>query len=322
MVHPVLNKQITEAKELIESHDNIGLFTHHDPDGDAIGSISAMHLCLKRLGKNVTSIISGTYSDNYNFLPLPLFKKELPAEKFELAIILDASDSNRTGYQEEISHDDDLFIINIDHHPQEQGFGNLNIVDEKATSSAELVFYILNELNTPIDRDLASLLLTGIISDTASFKHSNTTAKSLEIASFLASRGGDIKNISEKTERHKKLSTLKLWGRVLSRIKSDRRKGIVTSVIKKDDLVECGATKEDLEGVVNLISTIPESKAALLLREDEEGQVKGSLRSDPGGLDVRKVAHVFGGGGHVRASGFRIRGKIKETSNGWEIVDD
>lgn len=321
MENKKIKKDLGLAKKLVEKHDEFLILTHHDPDGDALGAVSAIDLAFKRIGKKTICVISGSYPDNYHFLPLPLFEKEIGKKSAKCAIIVDCADLQRTGY-EEIIQDMDIEIINIDHHPQENPFGNVNIIDEQSSSSSELVFYLLKELGIKIDKDLADLILTGIISDTGNFMHSNTTKKSLDVASFLVLRGANIKNISSRISRQKRISTLKLWGRVLSRIKKDRSKGIVTSVITKKDLKECDATKEDLEGVVNLISSVSESKAALLLREDEEGLVRGSLRSETGGLDVKKMANVFGGGGHVRASGFKIKGRIGETSDGWEIIDE
>lgn len=319
MEKQLLNNKSQNIKDLILINQNIGIFTHIDPDGDAMGSICALSLALKKMGKNIKPYFSGIIPTNLSFLPLPFFEERF-LSSIELVIVLDCADLSRTGYMNEILNLNKK-IINIDHHPQESPFGDVNIVETNLTSTSEIIFHLLEVLEINIDKDLANCLLTGILSDTGSFMHSNTTKDSLEIAAFLISRGANIKQIAENTFRKKTISTLKLWGRVLSRIKNDRNKGIVSSVITKKDLEECSATKEDLEGVVNLINSVPEAKAALLLREDED-QIRGSLRSENGGLDVRRVANIFGGGGHVRASGFKIKGKLKETEEGWEIIED
>ncbi len=320
MIHPSLKDDFKKVKEAIIAHSDIFLLTHHDPDGDALGSISAIDLALKRLGKNTTSFISGKYADRYNYLPLPLFKQDFNICRNCLLIILDCADLSRTVHLSDLNNNHRSFIINIDHHPQDNKFGHINIVDTKATSTSELVFFLILELGLDIDKDLAEMILTGMVADTGCFKHSNTTDRGLEIASFLAKKGASIKKIVDNLEKNKKLNTLKLWGKVLSSIKKNSQKGIVSAVITNQDLLECGATKEDLEGVVNLIASIPDSRAALLLREDEEGNIKGSLRSDPGGLDVSRFASLFGGGGHVRASGFKLKARLKETDNGWQII--
>ncbi len=314
-----LRENLQKAKNLILNKGNINLFTHKNPDGDAIGSISALGLALKKMGKGVKFFVPGPFPSSLHFLPLPIFESQYE-DNADLIIVLDCARLDRVEFSEEISELRDVPIINIDHHPQEEGFGDINIIETVFTSTSELVFYLLVDLGIEIDKDLANFLLTGIFSDTGSFMHSNTTKTSLEIAAKLVSRGANIKQIAENTFRRKDIHTLKLWGRVLQRIKNDRENGIVSSIITKKDLEECGATKEDLQGVVSLINTIPEAKAALLLSEEQD-QIRGSLRSESGGLDVSKVANIFGGGGHVRASGFEIQGKIKETENGWEIIE-
>ncbi len=316
----ILEEKFKKIKSLLENSKNTAVFTHEDPDGDALGSISAVALALQRLQVKAKFFLSGSLPLNFNFLPFPYFEEELPQD-LELVLILDCGNLERTGFEKEILGSKNAVLVNIDHHPQDDPFGNINIVSPSSSSTAELIFYFLRNLNLDIDRDLAECLLTGIFTDTGSFMHSNTTGRVLEIAANLVSKGANIKKIAYNTYRKKDISTLKLWGRVLSRIKTDRTKGIVASVITKKDLEECGATKEDLAGVVNLINSIPEARAALLLRE-EEGEIQGSLRSESGGLDVRKIANLLGGGGHVRASGFRIKGKLKETEEGWEIVEE
>ncbi len=315
-----LKENLRKAKDLILENNRIGIFTHTDPDGDAIGCVAALELALERMEKDVKAFLQGVVPRNFYFLPLPMFETTLTCN-LSLIIVLDCALVERTGFHEEIKNLRSAKIINIDHHPQEDSFGHLNIVDTSSTSTSEIIFYLLEILNIEIDRELATYLLTGIFSDTGSFMHSNTTKSSLEIAAKLISKGANIKNIADNIIRRKNVSTLKLWGRVLTRVKNDREKGIVSSIITKKDLEECEATKADLEGVVNLINAIPESKAALLLTEDED-QIKGSLRSEEGGLDVNKLASLFGGGGHIRASGFRIKGKLRETEDGWEIIEE
>lgn len=316
-----LKEKLEKTKELITNSEDISIFTHNDPDGDALGSISALNLALKKLNKEARAYISGEISPNFYFLPIPRFENNSPP-RGGLFLVLDCADLKRTGFEEEISNlKDESTIINIDHHPQEEEFGYLNIVYPSFTSTSELIFYLLETLGIEIDKDLADCLLTGIFTDTGSFMHPNTTENSLVIASRLVSKGANIKEIADYAFRRKNISTLRLWGRVLLRIKNDRQKGIVTSIITKKDLEDCGATKADLEGVVNLINAVPDAKAALLLTQDEN-QIKGSLRSENGGLDVRRIARLFGGGGHIRASGFKIKGKLHETSEGWEIIEE
>lgn len=306
----------------LKASNNIALFTHKDPDGDAIGSISSMHYFLEAINKNVTSFLQGDLSSNFSHLALPFFSKFGKAYEFDMAIVMDCADISRAGLFYEIFDESNIEIANIDHHPQDNPFGSFNVVNSASSSTAEIIYEIFLEADFNFNKDIANFILLGIMSDTGNFMHPNTSSRTLNIASDLVLKGADIAKISRKVIRQKRVSTLKLWGNVLSRIKSDRKKGIVSSVITNSDLEKCGATREDLEGVVNLIGSIPDSNASLLLREDSEGNVRGSLRSNTDDFDTRKFAKIFGGGGHTRASGFRLKGKLKETDNGWQIIEE
>jgi phosphoesterase RecJ-like protein len=308
--------------EALDSSKNIALFTHKDPDGDAVGSISSMHYFVESLGKKVTSFLYGDLAGNFSHMVLPFFTRDNDSYDFDMAIVMDCAELSRAGLFEDTFVNDNINIVNIDHHPQDELFGDFNIVNSNSSSTSEIIYEIFLEANFTMNKDIASFILMGIMSDTGNFMHTNTSPKTLNIASDLLLRGADIGKISRKVIRQKRISTLKLWGSVLSRIKSDRRQGIVSSVITNKDLEACGATKEELEGVVNLIASIPNSKASLLLREDNEGNVRGSLRSNTDEFDTRKFAKIFGGGGHTRASGFKLKGKLKEADGGWQIVEE
>lgn len=315
-------ENIQKFIKALNSSKNIALFTHRDPDGDAVGSISSMHYFLESINKEVTSFLAGDLAGNFSHLVLPFFSRGGKSYNFDMAIVMDCSDLGRAGLFKDVFDDSSIDIVNIDHHPQDELFGNFNIVNPESSSTSEIIYEIFSEASFYFNKDIASFILMGIMSDTGNFMHPSTSPKTLSIASDLVLKGADIGKISRKVIRQKRVSTLKLWGNVLSRIKSDRSQGIVSSVITNKDLEDCGATKEDLEGVVNLLASIPDSKASLLLREDNEGNVRGSLRSNTDEFDTRKLAKIFGGGGHTRASGFRLKGKLKETNNGWQIVEE
>jgi len=315
-----LTDNLNKIKNLVLDNNDFTILSHMDPDGDAVGGVCALAHGLKKIGKNVRPVLSGSLPINFYYLPLPVFEKKIP-DTTDIFFVLDCAALDRTGYMQEVLKREKVQIINIDHHIQLNDFGHINVVDPSLTSTSEIIFHLLDFLSIDVDKNMANCLLTGIYFDTGSFMHSNTTKDSLEIAAQLVSKGANIKQIAENNFRRKNVSALKLWGRVLSRIKNDREKGIVSSIITKKDLEECGANESDIEGVVNLINSIPDARAALLLREDKD-EIRGSLRSENGGLDVRKVANLFGGGGHVRASGFRIKGKLRETENGWEIIEE
>jgi phosphoesterase RecJ-like protein len=168
---------------------------------------------------------------------------------------------------------------------------------------------------------MATCLLTGIFTDTGSFMHDSTSPDILKLAASLMGKGARLSHIAHETYQKKELSGLKIWGRALSRIIMNEKTGATVSVITAQDLTECGATLDDLSGVVNMLNTLPETKYALLLTEYEPGKIKGSLRSEPHkGVDVGVMAKKMGGGGHRLAAGFEVEGHLVEVDGKWRVV--
>jgi phosphoesterase RecJ-like protein len=168
---------------------------------------------------------------------------------------------------------------------------------------------------------MTTFLMLGILGDTGSFQHSNTTPRVMEIASTLLKKGAPLSKIIETAFANKNISTLKLWGKAFERAKINPQNGLIISVLTQTDLEECSAGSEDIAQVASILNTVPDTKFALILSERGDGIVKGSLRSEEyKGVDVSKIAARFGGGGHKLASGFEIKGKLQETENGWKIV--
>lgn len=311
-----------KALNLISKHKNILLITHRNPDGDAIGSTLGFYLTLMKLGKNPKPFCIDPLPSNFSFLPeSSQVVNHFDIKDFDMIIILDCGSPSQMGLGEDKEKEilnSNLPLINIDHHISNPRFASINIVESGAAACAQIIYYLISELKVKINKYIATCLLTGLYTDTGSFMHDNTTPEVLKIASELLVLGGRYNKISSNI-RLKTIPALRLWGRALSRIQKDRQLGIATSIITKKDLSECQASYDDLSGVVSLINTIPNIKATLLLSEREGGEIKGSLRSEVGGLDVSKVAAVLGGGGHPRASGFSVKGRLKKEKNGWVI---
>ena len=142
----------------------------------------------------------------------------------------------------------------------------------------------------------------------------------LEIAGQLMNRGARLREISRQLVNHRSLETLKLWGIVLERLQVHEELGIVTSMITLDDLDQCGATTDHLAGIINILKTITGVKVAIVFVEQSDGSIRASLRSDSAGVDVAKLAFLFGGGGLKKASGFQINGRMVRSHNAWDIL--
>ncbi len=231
--------------------------------------------------------------------------------KADLIIVLDSPDLERLGrpYEE----NSDLFyetpIVNIDHHAGNDHFGKINLVDLTATSTCEIlvsVFEALSGDTSLLTPEVATALLTGIITDTNSFQNANTTPKSLTVAAQLVAANADREEIIRRIYKTRTLPTLRLWGKVLTNIHDESNYRFVWSQIKREDFLSVGAAVEDADGVIDeLLKTATGVDFVLLLTEKNNGH-HGSLRSVAKGVDVAEIAKLFAGGGHTLAAGFVV----------------
>ena len=232
--------------------------------------------------------------------------------KYDLIVVVDTADLVLLGslYKDHADLLADVPILNIDHHISNTQFGQVRLIDPTAASTTEVLYNWFAHQQAMKDKltpDVATLLLTGLITDTRSFQNPNTTPRSLEIAAELLEMGARQQEIIQHIYKTKPLSTLKIWGRALNRIQVDAAARIVWSQISKEDLAEMDAKAPETHGILDeLISTIPDADVYVLFTELEEGGLKASMRSTAA-IDVsRLAARTYGGGGHARAAGFRV----------------
>ncbi|MBN1258182.1 DHH family phosphoesterase [Candidatus Peregrinibacteria bacterium] len=236
--------------------------------------------------------------------------------KFDLIIVFDAGNLEHLGpiYDKNAELFFEIPVINIDHHASNTDFGRVNLVDVVAASTTEILFGVLQTMEKKynkklITEDVATLLLAGIITDTGSFQHANTSPRSMEAAARLLNLGARQQEIIKNIYKTKKLSTLKLWGLVLSKVQVDPLYRMVWSTISQEDLKEAGATADESEGVIDgLLSNAPGAEVFALMKQNPD-YISVSLRSNTNAVDVNKIATEMGGGGHVRAAGYKVRGQ-------------
>jgi phosphoesterase RecJ-like protein len=313
-----------KVKTRLEKSDKILLLTHENPDGDALGSLLAMALTLKKINKIVDFVCSDDLADPFLFLPKSdEIRKDFLLGDYDLIMILDCGDIKRTGFSDRLKEfaKNKKKIVNIDHHPKNDlhKISDINLIDYNASSTCEIIYELIKILNINIDKDIATCLLCGLYTDTGAFKHANTNSKVLSIASELLYLGARLKKITKNITSGKSIAALKLWGIALSRINKNDELGITSSFITFNDIDKCLATPNDLAGVVNMINSIPDSKVAILFSEIEDGKIKASLRTESDFVDVSKFAQIFGGGGLRKASGFTIEGHLVFENNQWHI---
>jgi phosphoesterase RecJ-like protein len=296
---------------------------HERMDGDDGGAVLAMGHQLKAMAKNPTQAIKRGVPPQLAFLPgSHNILDDIEHENFDLLITFGCATKDRTGSQKILQLS--CPTINIDHHPDNSFFGDVNIVDKSKSSVAELVydFFVWNDWK--VTKDVATCLLTGIISDTGSFRHSNTQESTLKAAAELMNKGALTDKIIKQTFQNKTPTVLKAWGKAMENSHYDSERRIIYSVMTEEDLEAIGdLPASSFEGFVETLNTVPDAKLALFLRQDGE-IIKGSLRSGdraPKNVDVSKIAQLFGGGGHKQAAGFSVAGKLVRDKHGkWKIL--
>jgi phosphoesterase RecJ-like protein len=314
-------KQFQEATQLINDSYRILLTMHERMDGDDGGALLAIGHQLEKMGKTVTHAIKKGVPPALSFLPgSEKIADDIEHKNFDLLITFGCSSKERPGIEKILTLN--IPTINIDHHPDNKHFGDVNLVDHTKSSVAELVyeFFVFN--GWPVTKEVATCLLTGIITDTGSFMHANTQSSTLETAAHLMKKGAHVNKIIKHTYKSKSPQVLKAWGRAMENSYYDEKHKIIYSVMTEKDLSEFkNLPPAAFEGFVETLNTVPEAKFAMFLKQDGP-VIKGSLRSDVfKNVDVSKIAHIFGGGGHKLASGFSVEGKLmKDESGKWRVI--
>ena len=314
------HKKILEA---INQAENILIVVHIAPDLDAVGSGCAFIEYLSLKGKNYQVYCQDKLDLNLRFLAkTDQFQNQKPdLNNFDLVLALDCADSLRTGLADQIlKRAEKTKIINIDHHACNDYFGDINLIRPDYSSTSEIIYDFFEEMKINKTRNMAHSLLAGLVFDTGNFSNPATTFNSLRVASSLMLLGANLAQILEQIYRNKNLPTLRLWGKVLSGLHYNEEYEVAISVISQDDIKKYGLAEELVEGMTNFLNNVVSVRIILVLREAEDGTVKGSLRTSHDDADVKKIAEVFGGGGHVKAAGFKINGQLQKEKERWVVV--
>ena len=306
------------AKQIFNTLRNarrVLIIPHQNPDGDTLGSATAVAEWLF-LNKIPYSIFCKTsFPTAFHYLPHArkithdeiIWKKD----QFSHIIVVDSGDLNYAGvgtYFAALNYKP--ILINIDHHPTNELYGDLNLVIPKASSTTEVLYHFFQYNKIPINRNLATSLMTGLLTDTSEFSNAATTKLALAIGSELIRKGADLKIIKKSTIIDKHLNVLKLWGVILARLELNVELDIVHTYLTQADLKKYKVKEEETDGIANLLNYLNEGRASLVLKEREDGNVKGSFRTTHDNLDVSVWAKSCGGGGHIKAAGFTVAGPV------------
>ena len=299
---------------LIREARTIAVCSHINPDGDTLGCAAAMRLALLKLGKNVSLFCDGKVPDQLAFLP-GIDQMHTPSDEgglYDLMLAVDVSDERRLGLCAGLIAKS-RHTAQIDHHPTNPLFMEVNSVDGEAPAACILVREQLASLGIAIDREIAVCLYTGISTDTGNFSFASTNTACFEIMSELMATRFPLAKLNRILFRERAKPQVLLIGRALNSIRYYENGQIAVMKLTRQDFRECGASNEHADTVVNFGLDTAGTRMALLAREDEDGTVKLSLRAkEPD--SVSDVAQFFGGGGHPQAAGISIKGKLDETT--------
>ena len=311
MTKPSLDTQMSEALKELRGATTVAIVSHRDPDPDTIGSAIALGLALEALGTRVTLHCADPVPDGAKFLKYAdRFDAQPPPADVDLVVTVDFGSIERAKFALPAGTQ----TLNIDHHASNDHFATVNLVDVTSAATAELVSRVIDALGVSWTPDMATAALIGIMTDTGSFQFPSTDARALDRAARLREAGADLQAITYNIFRNKRFEALRLWGLAFARMRREYDGKLVWTEIGPGDFREAGARDEDITGLVEQVARSNGMRVALLFNE-QDGAVKVSCRTsawEPA-VDAAALMSRWGGGGHVRAAGALIKGKLADV---------
>lgn len=301
-IEKISQKELENFKKFIDEADTIAISAHINPDGDALGSALGLRKSLELYGKKSDVIKISEVDDYLKFLPQIDFYKNPSKKEYDLFIIVDCSEFDRIDKAIEICKKSKKVLV-IDHHEGGSIKTDLNIIHSDSPASCELVYEIIKRLKLPIDKEIATLLYAGLVTDTGRFLYSNISELTFYTAADLYKIGADFEMIYKNLYQNKEISKLQFENHLLNKVEFKKPYALVG--VSQKTCKDFGVQMGDSESVVNMLRDLKGIEVACLVKEYGENEFKISLRSKDY-LDVSKIARDNGGGGHIRASGFTI----------------
>lgn len=290
------------------------LICHFSPDGDALGSMLGLALALQKINKHPTLACQDQVPPTFRYLRGAEQVISQPGSEYDLVVSLDCSDVRRMGapYQtlsRQVKH---IPIINIDHHVTNINFGELNWVDPTAVATAQILLELVEIMDIPLDADIATCLLTGIVTDTRGFRTPNTSPQVMAAATKLMEAGANLAGITDRVFSHRPLAAIRLWAQALPEARLDGC--ILWSVVTKEMRAQSGYESNGDAGLVSLLGDVKEADMAAVFTERESGEIDVGMRANPG-WNVSQVALSLGGGGHPQAAGCTLKTTLRQAIN-------
>ena len=292
---------------------NALVVSHEHPDADTLGATLGVCLVLEACGARATAVCTDPIPPLYEFMRGTgrFLTDPDPAETYDLLVLCDCGSADRVGAV--AGRHPELFAslprVIIDHHASNAERGPADWIEPLSAATCELVALLAVRLGVPLDIAdgvLAGALMAGIVMDTATFAHPNATPRTLAVAAALVEAGAPLSDISRRLYRTKPDSQLRLFGRVLDRLETSPGGLVIWSTLLMEDLAATGSIPAYSEGIIDLLAQAETAEVSMLLKEQEDGTTRLSVRTKPGGVDATVLTGAFGGGGHARAAGASV----------------
>ncbi|MDF2725503.1 MAG: bifunctional oligoribonuclease/PAP phosphatase NrnA [Paenibacillus sp.] len=315
--YPSYDEQLAAAKAFIEANDRFLVVAHLNPDGDALSSTVAVAWLLEQLGKRYVMINESKKPDKFNYLwgyerLLSLDSNELQ-DRFDCVISVDCADESRIGKVRELFAPG-AKILNIDHHPTNDGFGEVQLIRHDAAATVEILYDLAAAFHFKMSPELAEAIYSGLLTDTGGFRYANTTPKVMRIASQLLETGINGSSLAERLLEQITFTHIAVLKQALNSLSFAYDHKLSWISVSREQIALTQATSEDMDGLIQYPRNIEGVEVALLFKQTDEQTVKVSFRSN-GQVDVAALAKSFGGGGHVRAAGCTMTGDLAHITD-------
>lgn len=306
------SEHITQISHILTEGESFLVTAHANPDGDAVGSTVALGHMLQRLGKQVVLYNATPLPEAFSWLELPCpLLTSLPEELPQWVVVLDCGSADRVS-EEFTQKVPAQRIVNIDHHKGNPEFGTVNWVDPEQPAVGAMLAELCLEIGLTMDGPLAEAIYLAMSTDTGFFTYGNTTPECLELAAQLMRNGLDVAEVVHNIRDRWSENRMRLWAEIMGDVRLHLDGNLAVVSISRETFERTGTTREDAEGVINFVRRLEGVRVATLIREEDSGTCKISMRSH-GEDDVRQVAVAFGGGGHTNAAGATLNMSLQEA---------
>jgi len=306
---------LSDIAAAVAKHRKILITSHTNPDGDNIASQLGLASILAGMGKHVTILDQDPVPSRYHYLPgWEKIQTIIAPQAASLAMVLDCASIERIGNVAGIITPGTMEIANIDHHISNVSFGQYCYVDPQASSTCELVYRVAQKLEHKLSAEQATILLSGMMTDTATFRYSSATPATLQIAAKLIEAGAEMSWIAEQLYMQQPANQLHLLGELLANLKVEANGKLAWMAVTQDLLRKHSFNLAESEEFVTYAIATKGAEVGILFKEQDDGVIRISFRSK-GRIDVNRIASLFNGGGHVSAAGARIKGALGEVES-------